>query len=264
MKKIILVLFLLLNLCGCSEERLLVSFFSLGAADSTLIEKRDSVYLVDTGESDDADEIIEALNKAGITKIDAIFISHFDKDHIGGASEIIKNFEVGIIYTPYLPEDKESEEIDAFYQATEEYDVEVVIVSEETSFSDNGLNFTLYPPLENSYESSSSNNASLCLYLTYGDTSFFFAGDAEKERINELLEYGITCDVLKMPHHGRYARNSADLLGTYDPSYVVINSSESELEEEKLMALFTDETVYLTREGSVTFISNGKSISVTR
>src|SRR3712207_9516225 len=62
----------------------------------------------------------------------------------------------------------------------------------------------------NSGEYASTNNYSIVMKLTYGKNSFLFTGDAEALSEKEILAKGfnISCDVLKLGHHGSRSSTS--------------------------------------------------------
>ena len=104
MKKL---LFALLALClaalsGCARADgvLRAAFLSAGAADAILIQTEHSAVLVDTGLKKNADELVAALREAGVERLDALVITHYDKDHVGGAPAVLENFAVETIYQP--------------------------------------------------------------------------------------------------------------------------------------------------------------------
>ena len=51
--------------------------------------------------------MFSALNNAGISRIDGVFISHFDEDHCGNLSKLLKNYEIDNIFINHLPKDRE-------------------------------------------------------------------------------------------------------------------------------------------------------------
>ena len=50
--------------------------------------------MIDTGEEENLDDIHFYMNKKGYTAIDTLILTHYDKDHIGGASGIISTYGV--------------------------------------------------------------------------------------------------------------------------------------------------------------------------
>ena len=79
-----------------------IFFFELGKADAFLIYNNKTTMLIDTGEKGDGKDILQYMENNGIEGIDYLFITHFDKDHVGGANKILGNTRVGQIYTNAL------------------------------------------------------------------------------------------------------------------------------------------------------------------
>ena len=94
-----------------------------------------------------------------------------------------------------------------------------------------------------------------------------FAGDAEGERIEELLEIeGLQSTILKVPHHGRYSYNTEDLVKYVKPEYAVITSSKSEPEEQEVMDILEENGVvtYLSRDGNITITMTAGEVTITQ
>ena len=81
-----------------------------------------------------------------------------------------------------------------------------------------------------------------------------FLGDAKEQRIEELLQEGdLACDVLKLPHHGRYNDGLPDLLSAAEPEAVIICCSDKNPPEEETLALLAERgvDVWETRNGNI-------------
>jgi len=246
-----------------AEEALTISFADVGEADCILLQCGGTNVLIDAAEASSAPQVLAFLKSRGVTTLDAVFLSHFDQDHVGGMAAVLRAFSVETVYTSYLPAGKSSREIDAFFDALESAGLTATVIEEETAFSIGGVDYTVYPPQDRTLEAKDSNNASLLLYGTYGESRFLLPGDAEKKEIRELLGYGLSCELLKLPHHGRRESNTDKLLDKLQPDFAVICASaydEKTLIELQLRGIET----YLTADGPVTAVSDGKSWAVTQ
>ena len=243
-----------------------VNFLNVGKADCIAIEIEDKLIMIDTGTTESIEVVDEYLELKGYDTIDMLFITHFDKDHVGGAAHLIENYNVGKVITTFY-EAKVSDEIDNYHAALEEKGITPDLVSSDETLNVGDVSFAIYPPQQTEYEKDTSNNSSLVIRMVYGNTSFLFAGDAQKERINELLEIpDLRSDVLKIPHHGNLKKNSEDLIDYIDPDYAVITCSDEEPEDEELVELLENReiTTYLTRDGMVSITSDGETLSVSQ
>ena len=74
-------------------------------------------------------------------------------------------------------------------------------------------------------ETDETNNTSIVLRIVYGDTSFLFTGDAEREEEEDILDTGevLKSTVLKVGHHGSDSSTSYPFLREVMPEYGVIS-----------------------------------------
>lgn len=103
-----LLLALILPLCACAapdRTATEVTVLKIGKADAILIALPDAAVLVDAGEDEDAGEILENLEKQGIERLDAMIITHFDKDHVGGADGVLRGVAVEQVVDPQYEKD---------------------------------------------------------------------------------------------------------------------------------------------------------------
>lgn len=57
-----------------------VTALNIGKADSLILKTQNHTVLTDCGEKGDSDDIINALAESGVSEIDCLIITHFDKD----------------------------------------------------------------------------------------------------------------------------------------------------------------------------------------
>jgi competence protein ComEC len=263
----VVILSFLLVACGemetSTEEQFLVHAFKTGKADSFLIQQNDEYVLIDTAEEDDGDDIVQYLKAQNITSLKALIITHFDKDHVGGADTIVKDIAIEHIYVPnYESDSKQTKE---FLQAVNEASIPLEKLTMNTPITIGSAQGTIFPPLSMNY--SGDNDYSLVVSLQFGATSFLFAGDVEETRIADLLADS-TIDLkhtfLKVPHHGRFNEQTTALFEAVQPNYALITSSDKNPEADETVKALKNvgATVYTTRSGDVEFISDGSSILV--
>ncbi len=276
-KKIVsicIMLILSIYICSCgvqdktrvkappAENEFNISILKIGQADAVILKTKNHTAVIDCGEEDDGDEVCEHLAKTGTQNIDYLFITHFDKDHVGGASEVLNSFETNEIIMPdYVGT---SDEYEAFTSTLREKNITPTLLSDEMSFVLDDVLFEVYPPQKNDYKEPD-NDHSLVISVTHGDNKFLFAGDAEKDRLSELSsQLDLDHDFLKMPHHGNYNKETINFLKGVTPTYTVIcDSDKNPAEETCVKALETiGSEIYHTRNGDVNIFSDGTTITL--
>ena len=254
---------------GITENKtnttLTVTAIKGGAADTFVLISQDHVAIIDTGLDKKADRLVDFLKEQGVTKVDELIITHFDKDHVGGADHVLDNFEVGKVYVTY--HSKDSDDITSYMEALQENNVQETVVKDIVSYEYDGISFTIYPPGKQEYRLKTSNNSSLAIRVVLGEKSMLFTGDAEEERIEELLKIkGLQSTILKVPHHGRYSYNTEDLVKYVKPEYAVITSSKSDPEDREVMDILEENGVvtYLSRDGNITITMTAGEVTITQ
>ena len=268
MKKLACAMILALCVCatGCraaqNDGEMTAVFFDVGKADAILLQTDEMAVLVDAGENKSGDEVVEALRERGVTHLDAMIVTHFDKDHVGGADKVLEGVEVERVFEPDYA--KDSKQFRQYREALAQAGIEAQTLSENVAFELGGCSFSIDVANEDDYGADEENDFSLVVRLTHGEVRFLFAGDAENARLAELLdEGGLASDVLKVPHHGRYADLSAAFFAAVSPQYAVITSDEDDPEDpETVRALeAAGAQVLFTREGTVTLVSDGVGVT---
>ena len=106
--------------------------------------------------------------------------------------------------------------------------------------------------------------------IIYGDTSFLFTGDAEREEEQEILNagYDLSATVLKVGHHGSKNSTTYPFLREIMPQYAVISVGDNSYghpTEDTLSRLRdADVKVYRTdMQGDIIATSDGKTLTIT-
>jgi len=249
---------------GNSVENINIYFFNAGKADATLIYNDNFSVLIDTGEKELAPTILKYLLDHKIGKLDYLIITHFDKDHVGGAAKIINEIEVNSVITSNYK--KNSDEYNDYIKAINDKHIIPLIMKQDYKFNYGRAAFTVNFPKEKEYDKKPSNNSSLIVSLMYGNNKFLFMGDAMELRIAEYLKINTSkYDLIKVPYHGRELDNSEEYISTYKPKYAIITSSREEEKDNKKLIKILDKynsNYYLTYNGDILVTSNGIDIKV--
>lgn len=235
--------------------------FDAGAADAILLRTENSAVLIDAGEKGFGKTILAYLAEQGVDALDYLIVTHFDKDHVGGAAKVLNSIPVKAVLQSNQP--KDSDEYENYVEALRGAGIEPVTLRETDTFSLDGVSYTVDPPRQSAYAQDSSNNSSLIVSVRYGDTGILLPGDAQTLRLAEFLDANTeTYDVLKLPHHGRDEPLLEALLASVKPTYAIITSSEEEPESGAVLAALEKAGVrtLLTRNQSVTLYSDGITI----
>ncbi len=245
-----------------------VHVLEVGKADSIFIECGGKYMLVDGGTMDCGERVAEYLNRRGVKKLDYVFNTHPDKDHIGGLGYIIEHYDIARYFAPDIPKNliKPSEEYLGAQQVLKKKNIQIVAPNCGDSFRLGDLKIEVLAPIK---QGTSTNNNSIVLRLTYGKTSFLLMGDAEKEEESDLITSGanLSADVLKVGHHGSSTSTTDALLSTVKPHYAAISVADDSNKLPKKQVLkrlkSANVTTYRTDvSGTLIFLSDGENITV--
>ena len=116
---------------------------------------------------------------------------------------------------------------------------------------------------------SDTNNSSIVIMLEYGSFKFLFTGDAGEEVETQLVSSGanLSCDVLKVGHHGSKYSSTTSFLNATGAKYGVIcvgSNSYGHPTSEALTRLSSAGiSVYRTdKDGNVVFSTNGATLTL--
>lgn len=250
-----------------AQNRLEIRALSVGKADALIIQEGEKVLLIDAGEEDDGDEVVKELRRRGVSRIDLFLVSHFDKDHVGGAAYVMEQMEVSSVLLPDYEGDRP--EYRDFLEHLDGHP-DVRKVTAPLQLVQGGMQITVYPAedpaeIQNTGDEYD-NDMSLVTSISYGSRKFLFTGDIEKTRIRQMLAADVdwSHDWIKMPHHGRYQKVLEDLLEAVAPSKAVICCSEKNPAEEKTLELLEKQQIQVwdTKEQSVVTVCDGEEVTV--
>lgn len=246
------------------KEKLKITFFDVGKGDAILIETEHTSMLIDAGYDDTAGVILDYLDQQEKSSLDYMVITHFDKDHVGGADRVLEEVTVNQILQPDYESD--SSQYREYQEMLKADNQQPELVTDTRTLSFDGVECLIYPPQKQEYKEED-NDFSLVISMTYKEQRFLFAGDSEKERLDELLsqsEFELKHDLLKVPHHGRKEKNSEEFLQAVSPEAAIITCSEEEPGDDKIRRILrqTGAQIYLTSEGTITCLCDGETMEI--
>lgn len=256
-----------------THPALTITALPVGKADALILKTDSWAAMIDTGEERDGSYICETLEAAGIDHLNLLLVTHFDKDHVGSAAELLETVGADQVLMPDYEGTRP--EYAAFLSALEahpETEVQRITGTETLEIPAGSVNtsLTIYaaddPEEIQDTDGEYDNDMSLVAKVTCGEKKFLFTGDIEKTRIAQMLDSGEDwkADWIKMPHHGRYQKKVEKLLEAVNPFYAVICDGEDQpAEEETLDALKKRQIkAWETADGTVVTITDGKNIEI--
>lgn len=203
------------------DEYLEIHFLDVGQSDCILLIQGEETLLIDAGNDENSQQIIDYIEKLGISDLDYIIGTHAHADHIGGLDKIVNYFEIGNIYFP--KQTATTKNFEEFILAVKNKNMKLNIPNVGESFNIGDAKCIFLSPQQKEYEES--NNYSIVVKVIYGNTSYLFMGDAETLVENELIEsgYDLSADVLKIGHHGSNTSSSEKFLKIVNPKYGIIS-----------------------------------------
>jgi competence protein ComEC len=78
-----------------------VTVLDVGQGDAILLETRDGAVLIDQGPPEA--DVARQLRDLGMRSLEAVVLTHPQRDHIGGAAEVLRRLAVGLVLEPDTP-----------------------------------------------------------------------------------------------------------------------------------------------------------------
>ena len=240
-----------------------VTMLDVGQGECIGIETREHhVYLVDAGSTSKKKtgqyQIIPWLKYIGTRRVEGIFITHWDEDHISAVGELLdwsKSSRVKIRRI-FLPDAAlKDEALETLLQQIEEADVPVEYLSAGECMMDGALQISCLHPYAKKVPEDR-NDASLVLRLSQGEFQMLLTGDLEQSGEDWLVEQArqgaerpqpaaegqafpsapptrpsaqnpLRCTILDAGHHGASNATGEALLDLAQPGLVLISCGKN-------------------------------------
>ena len=241
-------------------------FLDVGQADSILVVCEGKTMLIDGGNVGDSSLVYSFLKSHDISHLDYIVSTHAHEDHVGGLAGALNYATVTTAFSPVTS--YSSKAFESFVKYLDEQNVPITIPTHGDTFTLGAATAQIIGPIKASNEP---NNTSIVIRLTFGETSFLFTGDAERDEEQDILDagYDLSATVLKVGHHGSDTSTTYPFLRAIMPEYAVISCGQNNSyghPHENTMSRLRDADVAVFRtdmQGMVVCTSDGKTVSFT-
>ena len=192
-------------------------------------------------------------------RIDAVFLTHPQQDHIAGFPELFDRFRAANTYVSGSTNPTEAYRIFAAeaprlqtLQSGDRLEIDGVLIE------------VLWPPV--GYQSTNLNDTSLILRIRYGETTFLLTGDFEAPAQKQLMATtNVAASVLKVPHHGSKT-TAPEFLNAVGAQIAVISVGTGNRfghPSPETLEVLKGTPVYRTdTQGRITVSSNGHRVTV--
>ena len=247
-------------------DSLSVHYIDVGQADCALLECAGQYMIIDGGNVDDSDLVVTYLQDQGVEQLHTVVCTHAHEDHVGGLAAVLAVYPTEQILSPTRT--YSSACFDDFLYYADQQDIAITIPDPGDSFYLGNAEVTVLGPVK-SY--ADPNNTSIVVKVEFGDTSFLFTGDMEKDAETDMLDYGmdVSADVLKVGHHGSSTSTGYRFLYEVDPEYAVISVGTDNTyghPHRETVAILADAGVPMLRTdelGTILAVTDGSEITFT-
>lgn len=245
------------------NENFSVSFIDVGQADSVLIRNGNYNMLIDAGNNEDGEKLVNYFKSLGIEEFTYVFATHPHEDHIGGMDDIINNFKIDNYYMPNkLSTTKTFMDV---LDALDRRNLKYMVPNKGDTLKLGDANIKVIYPGD---DKSNINDSSIVLKVTYGKNSFLLTGDATSNVERKIYNEDIKSDVLKVAHHGSSYSSTDVFLDKVKPYYAVISVGKNNIynhPSNKTLEKLNKRNIKVYRtdlDGTIVFISDGDNLSV--
>lgn len=199
------------------------TFLDVAQGQCIILQSGGHTFLVDCGGSRDTDAVdiaAETLLSRGISRIDGLILTHYDRDHAGGVAYLLSRIPADYVYLPDIA-DKHGVKSQLLEAAGDHS----VLVSEDLDILFSTGKLQIFA--SDAYDLG--NESGICVLFQTENCDILITGDrGELGEMMLLHQHSLPkLEVLVAGHHGSAGSTTQRLLTQTNPETVVISVSES-------------------------------------
>ena len=194
-----------------------LTVLDVGQGDSILLQVPEGAVLVDEGPPEA--EVDGQLRRLGVRRLALVVLTHPQRDHVGGAAEVLEQLEVDRVLDPAIP--FESADEDAALAAARRRGIPVARARAGVAFRLGRLRLQVLWPAHPGPPGDDPNLHATVIVASYGSVDALLTADAESPVTLPLHPPPV--EILKVAHHGSADEGLARLLELTRPAVAVIS-----------------------------------------
>ena len=244
-----------------------VHYINVDQCDAILIQVNNKNLLIDSGPKSHKKQLVKFLNDLNISKLDYVIATHPHEDHIGNMNTVLNSYKVQSFYAPKVYSYTKS--FEQMIDSLKSNNLKITPIKRGCNTINLGFqtNVEVFSPINDTYDNE--NNYSPVIKISFGNNSFLFTGDAEKEIEDKLilLNDDLKADILKVSHHGSSSSTSDSFLNRVSPKYAVISVGKNNIYDhpnDTIISKLNTYNIDILRtdiQNNITLISDGTNIS---
>ncbi|MDD3242436.1 MAG: MBL fold metallo-hydrolase [Eubacteriales bacterium] len=201
-----------------SEDPFDAVFLDVGQGACVILTSRGQTVLIDAGESDQDETVLNALKEMGVQKLDLVIGTHIHSDHVGSLPSILTQMNADRVLMPQVGRDTTLFSQIEYAGSVQNLAIETPQQGESIQLGDMKLT------LHFSDEDKDLNESSIVTTVEAPGVTLLLTGDAGKSTESQLIAAGCLpeVDIMQVGHHGSSGSTGKALLETVSPTYAVI------------------------------------------
>jgi competence protein ComEC len=194
-----------------------ITVLDVGQGDSTLLQVPEGAILVDQGPPEA--DVAHQLRRMGVGRLGALVLTHPSRDNIGGAADVVRNLDIGVVFEPALPFSNPLGE--AALREARRRQIPVIVTRAGRSLRLGRLRLRVLWPEPGASPADDPNDHATVLLASYGQVDALLPADAESNVLSRLRVPPV--EVLKVSHHGSADEGLPDLLESLRPRVAIVS-----------------------------------------